>query len=87
MASRPKTSPATTPSKTSWRRDERRRAPPQPPSVPEEHGAGEVVAVGELGRRSLEAHLALLEEDGPVGDRQRDVERLLDDDDRHALAP
>ncbi len=33
----------------------------------------------------LEAHLALLEEHGAVGELQRDVERLLDDDDRHAL--
>ena len=31
-----------------------------------------------------EAHLALLEEHGPLGDRQRDVDRLLDDHDRHA---
>ena len=41
----------------------------------------------ELAGVALEADLALLEEHGPVGDRQGDVERLLDDDDRHALAP
>ncbi len=35
---------------------------------------------------ALEAHLALLEEDGAVGHRQGHVERLLDDDDRGALA-
>ena len=35
-------------------------------------------------RRPFELHLALLEEDRPVGDRERDVERLLDDD--HRLA-
>src|SRR4051794_38994743 len=52
---------------------------------PEEHGAGEVVTFRELGGRTAEAHLALLEEHRPVGDRERHVQRLLDQDDRHAL--
>src|SRR5207237_1989621 len=50
----------------------------------EEDGAGEVVAVEQLLRGALELHLALLEEDRAVGDRERDVERLLDDE--HRLA-
>src|SRR2546423_13056168 len=51
----------------------------------EEHGAGEVVTFGELVGRAAEAHLALLEQHRPAGDRERDVQRLLDQDDRHAL--
>src|SRR5581483_1035378 len=33
--------------------------------VAEEHGAGDVVALDQLGRGALEAHSALLHEDGP----------------------
>src|SRR2546421_11191940 len=51
----------------------------------EEHCASEVVALEQLARRSLELHLALLEEDRPVRDLERDVERLLHDD--HRLVP
>ena len=52
----------------------------------EEDGSSQVVALHQLGDGTLEAHLALLHEDGPVGDGGRDVERLLDDDHRDALA-
>ena len=41
----------------------------------------------QLLRVTLELDLALFEEDGPVGDRERDVERLLDDDHRLAARP
>src|SRR5581483_897470 len=51
----------------------------------EEHGAHEVAALEQVVCRTLEAHLTLLEEDGAVGHRQCDVQRLLDDE--HRLAP
>ncbi len=35
-------------------------------------------------RAAAEAHLALLEEDGPLGELEGHVDRLLDDDDRGA---
>src|SRR4051794_31034760 len=56
-------------------------------SAPEEHGAGEVVACRQLGGRALESDLALLHEQGAVGDRQGHVERLLDDDHGQAGLP
>ena len=43
------------------------------------------VAVQQIARLTFEPNLALFEEDRPVGDRQRDVERLLDDQHRLAL--
>ena len=59
----------------------------RPLAALEEHGAEHVGAVEELGGRAVEPHLALLEEDGPVGDRQRHVGRLLDEHDRAARRP
>src|SRR2546421_10515763 len=63
---------------------------PWPPSASaafrtEEHCASEVVALEQLARRSLELHLALLEEDRPDRDLERDLERRLHDD--HRLGP
>src|SRR5581483_2282593 len=52
------------------------------PLAAEEHGPHEIVAVEQLVGIALVPHLALLEEDGAVRDRQRDVERLLDDQHR-----
>src|SRR4051812_49347493 len=52
--------------------------------APEEHGPREVVAPSEVLRRSDETNLSLFHEDRAVGDRQCDVERLLDDHDGHA---
>src|SRR4051812_2147385 len=50
----------------------------------EEHGPGQVTALHEFLRRSVELHGALLEEDGPVAQLGGDVQRLLDE---HARAP
>ena len=52
----------------------------------QEHRAQDVVALEQLGGRAGEAHLALLHEEGLGGDRQRHVDRLLDQDDRAAAA-
>src|SRR4051812_17462683 len=52
----------------------------------EEDRTRQVVAFRELRRGSFEAHAALLEEHGAIRDRERDVERLLDDDDGQAVA-
>ena len=46
----------------------------------EEHGVEHVGTVEQVGGRAGEADLALLEEHGPLGDGQGDVDRLLDDD-------
>src|SRR3954447_1545406 len=56
--------------------------PPSAAFRAEEDRAREVVALEELLGRAFELHFALLEEDGPIRDRQRDVERLLHDDHR-----
>ena len=53
----------------------------------EEHRADDVVALEQLGGGTLEADLALLEEVGPLGDGEGDVDRLLDQDDRGAARP
>ena len=82
------TSPVTKPSKSELPRDhDAREHAAQPALAAEEHRAGEIVALERARARALEAHLALLEEHGAVGDRERHVQRLLDDDDRHARAP
>src|SRR5664279_3608668 len=54
---------------------------------PEEDGPGQVVAGEQVCRGALELDLTLLEEDGTVRDRERDVERLLHDDHRLASRP
>src|SRR5437879_6568102 len=46
----------------------------------EEHRPHEVVPGQQIPGRAFEPDLTLLHEHGPVGDRQRDVHRLLDDD-------
>src|SRR4051794_36712334 len=51
----------------------------------EEHRTHHVVATEQLLRGSGEANLALLKEVGAVGDGKRDVDRLLDQDDRRPL--
>ncbi len=56
----------------------------QPPSVPKNTARARSSRSSRSVGGALEAHLALLQEDRPVGDRERDVERLLDDD--HRLA-
>ena len=56
----------------------------QPPSVPKNTARARSSRSSELARRTFELHLALLEEDRAVGDGERDVQRLLDDD--HRLA-
>ena len=48
--------------------------------APEEHRPRQVVAFHQVADLALEAHTALLEEDGPVRDRRRHVEGLLHDD-------
>ena len=75
IASRPISSPAIDAVEHELRRDPGRDDSHARSAAfgPEEHRAREVVALGELGRRTLEAHLALLEEHRAVGDRQRDV--------------
>ena len=55
------------------------RAVPVASRVADEHRADEVVALDQLGGRALEADLAVLEEVRAVGDAQREVERLFDD--------
>jgi hypothetical protein len=50
--------------------------------VGEEHGARQVVALGQLARWALEPDPALLHEHRPVGHCQREVERLLHEDHR-----
>src|ERR1700675_4895263 len=57
---------------------------PLPALGAEEDRPGEVVTGEQIRGRALELDLTLLEEDGAVGDRQRDVERLLHD--HHRLA-
>ncbi len=57
----------------------------QPPSVPRNTARTRSSRSTQVLGPALEPHLALLEEHGPVGDRQRHVERLLDDHDRHPL--
>src|SRR5215208_628114 len=86
IASRPISSPAISPLNTSCDVIHAATTGRSAAFAPEEHRAREVVALRELGRRTLEAHLTLLEEHRAVGDRQCDVERLLDDDDRHPFA-
>ena len=49
----------------------------------DEHGPEQLRALEQLGGGPGEPELPLLHEDGPVGELQRDVDRLLDDDDRH----
>ena len=51
----------------------------------EEHRAQDVAALEQLLCRAREPHLALLHEIRAGGDRQGDVDRLLDEDDRAAL--
>ena len=51
----------------------------------EVHGPQDVVALEQLGGRALEAHLALLHEDGPVGQAQGGGHRLLHEDDGGAV--
>src|SRR3954469_18395403 len=51
----------------------------------EEHGAGEIASADELLHRSVEPDAPLLDEDGAVGHCGGHVQRLLDDDHRHAL--
>ena len=51
----------------------------------EEDRAQQVGAFEQLGREPVEADRALLHEEGLVGDGERDVHRLLDEDDRDAL--
>src|SRR3954463_8470314 len=46
----------------------------------EEHGAGDVVLLQQVGGAAFELHLTLLEEDRPVAQLGGDVEALLDDD-------
>ena len=75
------------PSKTSWRVNERGEHRLSRPPCPRNTARARSSRSAQLLGRALEAHLALLEEHGAVGDRQRHVQRLLDDDDRHALAP
>ena len=53
----------------------------------EEHRAQHVGPLEQLGGRAVEADLALLHEVRRLGDGQRDVHRLLDEDDRGALRP
>ena len=50
----------------------------------EEHRVREVGSVAQSAGRALVAHLAALEVAGPVGERERGVERLVDDHDRRA---
>ena len=50
------------------------------------HGAEDVGTTHQFLGCALEAHLALLHEDGLVGQRERDVHGLLDDDDRDTAA-
>ena len=59
--------------------------PPAPPAPCEEDRAQDVGAVEQLGGRPAEADLALLHEDGALGDGEGDVDRLLDEDDRRAV--
>ena len=47
----------------------------------EEHGAQDVGPVEEVGGGTVEADLALLQEDGALGERDGDVHRLLDEHD------
>src|SRR5260370_995771 len=54
-------------------------------TTPHEHGADEVGAGHQLVDRAREADLALLHEHGPLGNGQRHVERLLDQDHGRAL--
>ena len=65
-------------------RDDRLSASHQPPSVPKNTARARSSRSSSSCGGALEPHLALLEEDRPVGDRERDVERLLDDE--HRLA-
>ena len=51
----------------------------------EEHSPSQVVSFHEISHRSGEADATLFEEHRPLGDRGGDVERLLDDDQRHPL--
>ena len=53
---------------------------------PEEDSPYEVVALEQVRGGALEADRSLVQEDGPVRDGQRDVQRLLDDDHRLSLA-
>src|SRR5581483_1331235 len=50
----------------------------------QEHRPQDVRAVEELRGRAVEADLALLHEVRGLGDRERDVHRLLDEDDRRS---
>ena len=50
----------------------------------QEHGPREIVPLEQFGGGATELDLTLLHEDRPVGDGERDLERLLDDD--HRLA-
>ena len=52
----------------------------------DEDRAQDVGALEQLGRLPFEAHRALLHEHRALGEVQRDVDRLLDDDDRRAAA-
>ena len=54
----------------------------QPPSVPKNTARARSSRSSSSCAGALEPHLALLEEDRAVGDRERDVERLLDDEHR-----
>src|SRR5690348_17045051 len=56
--------------------------PASPTLDTEEDGTRQIVAGEQLARRALELDLTLLEEDRAVADRERDVERLLDDQHR-----
>src|SRR5438552_2064076 len=51
----------------------------------EEHGTQDVGALEELARGTVEAHLALLHEHSALREREGDVDRLLDQDDGHAV--
>ena len=51
----------------------------------EEHRPQHVGPLEELGGRAVEADLALLHEVRGLGEREREVHRLLDEDDRRAL--
>ena len=64
--------------------DERRSAVVAAAGALEEHGAQDVGAVEQVGGGPVEADLALLHEHGPLGERDGDVDRLLDEHDRRA---
>ena len=86
MATSPKTRPVTTPSNSSCRVNQAGEHRGQPPSRPRNTARARSSRSSSSRAVALEADLALLEEDRPVGHGEGHVERLLDDDDRHALA-